>query len=88
MIGTDLEIQTPDRAEIAGADAVRLPTLRTTAETDLDLIEVWLKSHADGSAHTLRAYRRIGTAFVDRGRCLPWTPRLVDSICGARSAST
>jgi integrase/recombinase XerD len=64
VIGTDLEIQTPDRAEIAGADAVRLPTLRTTAATDLDLIEVWLKSHADGSAHTLRAYRRIGAAFV------------------------
>ena len=39
-------------------------TLRTTAATDLDLIEVWLKSHADGSAHTLRAYRRIGAAFV------------------------
>ena len=65
MIGTDLEIQAPDRTEIAGADAVRLPTLRTTADNDLDLVEVWLKSHADGSAHTLRAYRRVGTVFVE-----------------------
>jgi hypothetical protein len=51
-------------SEITGADAVRLPTLRTTAETDLDLLEVWLKSHAGSSAHTLRAYRRIATVFV------------------------
>ena len=64
MIATDLQIEVPDRSEIAGADAVRLPTIRTTADSDLDLVEVWLKSHADGSGHTLRAYRRIGTAFV------------------------
>lgn len=31
---------------------------------DSELIAVWLKSHADGSRHTLRAYERIGQRFV------------------------
>ena len=47
-----------------GADAERLPTLHTTAKSDADLVAVWLKSHADGSAHTRRAYERIGRRFV------------------------
>jgi integrase/recombinase XerD len=64
-VGTDLEIIPPERSQIAGAEAERLPTLHTTAKTDLELLEVWLKAHADGSAHTRRAYKRIGRRFVD-----------------------
>lgn len=64
MIGTELQIIPPARAEIAGSDAERQPTIHTTARTDADLVEVWLKSHADGSEHTQRAYRRIGSRFV------------------------
>ena len=47
-----------------GADAERLPTLHTTAKSDADLVAVWIKSHADGSPHTLRTYERIGRRFV------------------------
>jgi integrase/recombinase XerD len=64
-VGTDLEIIPPERSQIAGSEAERLPTLHTTATTDLELLEVWLKAHADGSAHTRRAYKRIGWRFVD-----------------------
>ena len=64
-IGTDLEIIPPARSEIMGADAERLPTLHTTAKSDADLVAVWIKSHADGSPHTRRAYERIGRRFVD-----------------------
>ena len=39
--------------------------LRSTPTLDLDLLAVWLKSHADGSRHTLRAYERIGRRFVE-----------------------
>ena len=39
--------------------------MHTNATTDLDLLAVWLKSHADGSHHTLRAYERIGRRFVE-----------------------
>ena len=45
---------------IAGSDAERQPSLQTTARTDLELLAVWLKSHVDGSDHTVRAYGRIG----------------------------
>ena len=48
-----------------GADAERLPTLHTTAKSDADLVAVWIKSHADSSPHTRRAYERIGRRFVD-----------------------
>lgn len=41
-----------------------LPSLHTTARKDNELIAVWLKSHADGSHHTLRAYDRIGHRFI------------------------
>lgn len=64
MTGTDLRIIRPKRADIAGADAERRPTLHTTAKKDDELIRVWLKSHADGSRHTLRAYDRIGCRFI------------------------
>ena len=45
--------------------AERLPEVHTNATTDLDLLAVWLKSHADGSHHTRRAYERIGRRFVE-----------------------
>jgi hypothetical protein len=64
MTGTELEIIPPERSEIAGSDAERQPSLQTTARTDLELLAVWLKSHVDGSPHTLRAYERIGRRFV------------------------
>lgn len=64
MTGTDLQIIRPKRAEIAGGDAERLPTLHTTARKDNELVAVWLKSHADSSHHTLRAYERIGHRFI------------------------
>ena len=65
MTGTELEIIPPLRTEIAGSAAERLPEVHTNASTDLDLLAVWLKSHADGSRHTLRAYGRIGRRFVE-----------------------
>jgi len=64
MIGTELQIVEPERSEIAGADAERLPTIHTTARRDDELLTVWLKSHAGGSRHTTRAYERIGRRFV------------------------
>ena len=65
MTGTELEIIPPAHAEIAGSTAERLPAVHTNATTDLDLLAVWLKSHADGSHHTRRAYERIGHRFVE-----------------------
>ena len=65
MTDTELEIIPPIQAEIAGSSAERLPELHTNATTDLDLLAVWLKAHADGSHHTRRAYERIGRRFVD-----------------------
>jgi site-specific recombinase XerD len=65
MVGTELQMIPPERVEIAGADAERRSTMRTTARRDDELIEVWLKSHADGSRHTIRAYERIGRRFID-----------------------
>jgi len=35
------------------------------ADTNLDMLTVWIKSHADGSPHTRRAYERIGRKFVE-----------------------
>jgi site-specific recombinase XerD len=64
MTGTELQIIRPKRSDIAGGDAERLPTLHTTAAKDNELVAVWLKSHADGSRHTLRAYERIGYRFI------------------------
>jgi integrase/recombinase XerD len=39
--------------------------VHTNATTDGDLLAVWLKSHADGSPHTRRAYERIGRRFIE-----------------------
>ncbi len=65
MTGTELEIIPPLRSDIAGSDAEMQPMLHTIARSDDELVEVWLKSHADGSPHTLRAYRRVGLRFID-----------------------
>ena len=65
MTGTELEIIPPLHTEISGSTAERLPEFHTNATTDLDLLAVWLKSHAAGSRHTLRAYERIGRRFVE-----------------------
>ena len=64
-IGTDLEVLPPASPVIAGSDAERLPSLHTNASSDHELLAVWLRSHADGSPHTRRAYERIGRRFVD-----------------------
>lgn len=63
MTGTDLEIIPPSRADVADV-AMRAPDVHTNATTDDELLAVWLKSHADGSPHTLRAYERIGRRFL------------------------
>lgn len=42
----------------------RLVALHTSARNDVELLNVWLKSHADGSPHTVRAYRRVGQRFL------------------------
>jgi len=65
MTGTELQIIPPAHTEITGSTAERLPEVHTNATTDLDLLAVWLKSHADGSAHTRRAYERIGRRFLE-----------------------
>jgi integrase/recombinase XerD len=65
MTGPSSRLFPPDHAEILGADAERLPSVHTNARTDLELLAVWLKSHADGSRHTLRAYERIGRCFLE-----------------------
>ena len=60
MTGTELKIVTPAETEILGPEVDRLPTLHTNARTDRELLEVWLKSNRDGSAHTVRVYARVG----------------------------
>ena len=64
MIGTDLKIVSPAQTEVLGPDVNRLATLHTNARNDRELLKVWLKSHADGSPHTVRAYRRVGERFI------------------------
>jgi integrase/recombinase XerD len=62
--GTDLEILPRTSPVIAGSDAERMPSLHTNASTDHELLTVWLRSHADSSLHTRRAYDRIGRRFL------------------------
>src|SRR5687768_1104486 len=64
-IGTDLEIIPPTSPVIGGADAERLPSLHTNANSDHELLAVLLRSHADSSPHTRRAYERIGRRFLE-----------------------
>src|SRR5262245_34702086 len=55
MIGTELKIISPAEIEVLG---------HSNARTDTELLEVWLKSHRDGSLHTVRVYRRVGERFL------------------------
>jgi hypothetical protein len=64
MIGTDLKVVSPAKTEVLGPDVNRLATLHTNARNDRELLKVWLKSHADGSPHTIRAYSRVGQRFI------------------------
>src|SRR6476661_466946 len=64
MTGTELKVITPAASEVLGPDVDRLATLHTNAKTDGELLKVWLKSHRDGSAHTVRVYRRVGERFL------------------------
>ena len=65
MIGTDLKIITPAASDVVGPGVDRAPQLRTNATSDHELLVTWLKSHRDGSAHTLRAYDRAGRRFLE-----------------------
>ena len=65
MTGTELKIVTPAETEVLGPEVDRLATLHTNARTDTELLTVWLKSHADGSAHTRRAYQGVGARFLE-----------------------
>ena len=60
-IGTDLEVIDDDAAD----GSITLRTVRTNATSDRDLLAVWLKSHADGSPHTVTAYDRVGHRFLE-----------------------
>jgi integrase len=64
MTGTELKIITPAATEVLGPEVDRLATLHTNARTDTELLKVWLKSHADGSPHTIRVYARVGERFL------------------------
>ena len=64
MTGTELEIVTPAATEILGPEVDQLATLHTDARADRELLAVWIKSHADGSLHTIRVYRRVGERFL------------------------
>ena len=57
IAGTAFKVMTPAEGEILGPYVDRLPTLHTKACNDRELLEVWLKSHRDGSAHTARVTR-------------------------------
>src|SRR5262249_19240196 len=64
VTGTELEIVTPAATEIRGPEVDRLATLHTNERTDRELLAVWIKSHADGSPHTIRVYSRVGERFL------------------------
>jgi hypothetical protein len=49
---------------VLGPEVDRPATLHTNARTDLELLAVWLKSHANGSPHTVRVYQRVGERFL------------------------
>jgi site-specific recombinase XerD len=65
VTGTELKIITPAATEVLGPDVDRLATVHTNARTDRELLKVWLKSHRDGSPHTVRVYSRVGARFLD-----------------------
>ena len=65
MTGTELQILTPGTPEVLGPEVELAPMLHTNARTDDELLQVFLKVHRDGSAHTVRAYDRIGRRFIE-----------------------
>src|SRR5262245_12441339 len=88
MTGTDLKIVAPAALDVLGPGVDLAPTLRTNAKTDRELLEVWLKSHRDGSAHTVRAYRRIGARFLEAldGEGADLRTAAVENVQGALEA--
>ena len=98
MTGTELKIITPAATEVLGPDVDRLATLPTNARTDAELLKVWLKSHRDGSAHTVRVYSHVGERFLgalaaagaglrSAGRCAIILVSRLSPRRGKRSAS-
>jgi site-specific recombinase XerD len=47
-----------------GARSRGRPPGHSDTNTDHELLAVWLKSHADGSPHTVRVYQRVGERFL------------------------
>ena len=77
MTGTELEIIPPERSRSPAPTPSGQPSLQTTAaNADLELLAVWLKSHVDGSDHT------VPGLWADR----PPLPRCPQS-CRRRSAA-
>jgi len=64
MIGDELIVIPPEKAEIGGSTVRRVDTLRTSADTDADLSSAWLKADAINSAHTRRIYQRTAARFI------------------------
>lgn len=64
MIGTELTILPPETVELSDTTIERVGTIHTNATTDRELVAVWIKAHAGGSDHTVRAYERIGARFI------------------------
>jgi len=62
MVPTELTTVTP--ASVLGPGVALLATPQTGAKTDGELLDIWLRSHVDGSVHTLRAYQRVGERFL------------------------
>jgi hypothetical protein len=58
-----LSARHPRAAGYRGSDFV-LWHFFPNAKTDAELLKVWLKSHQDGSAHTIRVYKRVGERFL------------------------
>jgi hypothetical protein len=54
-VGTALKVITAAATAVLGPALHRLATLHTDAKTDAEFLRVWLKSHAGGSPHTVRA---------------------------------
>ena len=65
MTGTELEIIPPAHGGDRRLDGRAAARGAHQRQTDQELLAVWLKSHADGSPHTLRAYERIGSRFLE-----------------------
>jgi hypothetical protein len=59
----------PVETEVPGPEVPqveRLATLGTNARGDANLLKAWLKSHQDGSPHTVRLYRWIERCYSSK----------------------